>query len=36
VYYSISGTGETTGKQYVGTAIYTCDELDEITDVELQ
>jgi DnaJ-class molecular chaperone len=36
VYYSIEGTGITTGKKYVATAIYTCDELDEITDIELR
>lgn len=34
VYYSILGKGNKTGKEYIGTAIYTCEELDEITDIE--
>ena len=34
IYYSILGTGEATGNKYIGTAIYTCGEFDEITDVE--
>lgn len=35
-YYSISGKGCNSGKDYVATAIYTCGELDEITDIQLQ
>ena len=34
VYYSIIGKGIKHGESYCATVIYTCGELDEITDIE--
>lgn len=34
-YYTIIGKGTITSRQYMGTAIYTHNELDEIVDIEI-